>query len=100
VSISAKTWEFTPSFSAPLAKGDTVRFILSSTEDTHGFALVDSEGHELISIDEMEGGAPAVERTVVLQASGTYYYYCTLWGCGGWYLGHSGMVGDFEVAEP
>ncbi len=100
VSISAQSWEFTPSFSAPLKKGDTVRFVLSSTKDEHGFLLIDSEGHELISIGELVEGAPPIERTIVLPESGNYYYYCTLGGCGGWFLGHTGMVGEFEVAEP
>lgn len=100
VTIAARTWEFTPAFSAPLMKGDRVRFILSSTQDTHGFALVDAEGNQLISIDALTAGEAPIERTIELPSSGTYYYVCTVFACGGSYLGHLGMGGGFEVAEP
>jgi plastocyanin len=100
VTISAKTWEFTATPSGTLTKGDTVRFILSSTQDTHGFALYDPEGNELISVDAMSAGAPPIERSVVLAANGTYYYFCTFFACGGSYLGHTGMGGELPVAEP
>jgi plastocyanin len=96
VTISARSWEFTPAFSAPLAKGDRVRFIVSATGDLHGFALYDPEGNGLMSF-EMEPDAPPQERTIVLPASGKYYYVCTVFACGGSYMAHSGMYGEFDV---
>ena len=96
VTISARTWEFSQAVSAPLAKGDTVRFIVSATEDLHGFALHDPEGNELISMT-MEPDAPPQERTIVLPASGKYYYVCTVFACGGSYMAHQGMYGEFDV---
>lgn len=97
VTVQAKTWEFTQTIAAPLKKGDRVRFLVSSTEDTHGFALVDPEDNVLIDISGMEAGAPPVERTLELTREGKYYYVCTVFACGGSYMGHSQMYGEFVV---
>jgi plastocyanin len=96
VTISARSFEFIQVVSAPLVKGDTVRFVLSSLEDTHGFGLYDSEGHELIVIDSMSAGAAPIVHTMVLPESGTYYYACTFF-CGS-NIGHISMNGELVVA--
>lgn len=98
VTIHAKTWEFTQTVSGPLKKGDRVRFLVSSTEDTHGFALMDPEGNVLIDLGAMEEGAPPAERIITLTHDGTYSYVCTVFACGGSYMGHSQMYGEFAVS--
>jgi hypothetical protein len=99
ITVEARTWEFTQKIGGPLKEGDRVRISVSSMEDTHGFALYDPDGNLLFEVSGLDAGAPPVERTIDLTRDGTYFYVCTVFACGGSYMGHSSMYNEF-VAEP
>ncbi len=90
--ISAPQWNFTPG-NIKVNPGETVRFIVTSEDITHGFAI-----NELgINIPLSPG--VAVAREVVIPpdiADGTYTMYCSVF-CG---IGHPYMKGRVIVGAP
>lgn len=90
--ISASQWYFGPG-SIKVNPGETVRFVVTSVDITHGFA-----------INEMDVNLPLapsgeVAREVVIPADipeGTYTMYCSIF-CG---IGHPYMKGSIIVGDP
>ncbi|MEA2326074.1 MAG: Cupredoxin-like domain [Thermoanaerobaculia bacterium] len=79
-----------------LQPGDKVTFRFSGHDTTHGFRLVDAEGHVVVDVT-VPPDAAVFERTVTLDAEGTYLYYCTITTCS---PGHLSMQGTFPVGTP
>ena len=94
VIVEARDFTFTFTPSAPLKAGDTVKFIMSSTNGAHGFEFDTPTGTPLVRILEILNATP-IERTIVLPGSGTYFYFCTRSQCG---EGHNFMAGSIEVS--
>jgi len=94
VTVTAGNWFFGVLGEESLKQGDQVKFVISASEDTHGFQLVGPNGENLIAVNSF--GSTAVERTITLPAQGSYTYFCTFSLCG---EGHSGMSGQFTVGE-
>lgn len=94
VTMVASNFKFTVTGGTGLAAGDDVKFVLSSTQGTHGYKLVSPSGQVLIDFALLP--TTPTERTVALLQPGTYFYFCTLSECGS---GHSGMTGSFTVGE-
>ena len=90
--IAASQWSFVPG-SIKVNPGETVRFIVTSVDITHGFA-----------INEMDINLPLspgreVAREVVIPSDipeGTYTMYCSIF-CG---IGHPYMKGRIIVGAP
>ncbi len=90
--ISASQWYFGPG-SIKVNPGETVRFIVTSVDITHGFA-----------INEMDVNLPLapsgeIAREVVVPADipeGTYTMYCSIF-CG---IGHPYMKGSIIIGDP
>ncbi len=93
VTVVAENWFFTVTGATGLSQDDEVKFVISSAEDTHGFALVGPNGESLININAFS--STPNERTITLPATGTYTYFCLFSACG---VGHSTMSGQFTVA--
>jgi len=79
-----------------LKPGDTVTFRVSGHDTTHGFRLVDAEGGIVLDLT-VPPDAPVIEKTVTLDAEGTYLYFCTITTCS---TGHLNMQGSFPVGDP
>ncbi|HKR62942.1 MAG TPA: hypothetical protein VJZ00_04355 [Thermoanaerobaculia bacterium] len=92
--LVASNFKYTVTGLDGLAAKDQVKFILSTSEGTHGFRLVSPSGVTLIDISSLPG--TPTERTVTLPESGTYFYFCTFTECG---AGHTTMSDDFTVGE-
>ncbi|HEX6098875.1 MAG TPA: hypothetical protein VF432_21350 [Thermoanaerobaculia bacterium] len=88
---------FTPELN--IAPGDEVVFRIRTEEDAHGFQLNHPNGTALIPSRIYTPGEAAVAFTFTASETGTYDYFCTLPGCGGFYLGHAGMFGSFDVGS-
>jgi hypothetical protein len=95
VTMVASNFKYTVTGGTGLAARDNVKFVLSSTEGTHGYRLVSPEGQILIDILALPG--TPTERVVTLPQSGTYFFFCTFSECG---VGHSSMSGELTVGEP
>ena len=93
VNIMAENWFFLVTPSAPLAAGDQVRFVITSSEDRHGLTLFSPTGQVLFSIGSF-GEGEIIERLVTLPSNGGYTYVCAFSGCG---AGHSDMNGVLNV---
>lgn len=96
VTVTARDFTFTVTKPANLKQGDTVKFVISATNGAHGFNFSTPNGTPLIDINTPLTSTP-IEQTVVLPATGTYFYFCTLTSCG---TGHLSMNGDMVVGEP
>jgi plastocyanin len=92
VTVTAHNWEYDFVPSAPLAQGDQVRFVLRSSEGTHGFQLVTPGFDTLIS--ETLSPGQTIERTITITQKGQYTYFCTFSACG---IGHTGMTDNFTI---
>ena len=80
INITAQRFEFTPN-QVTLKKGETVKFVLTSKDVTHGFFL------KPLKIDEVIEPGKTTEVTVTPQTPGTYLLICDHF-CG---VGHAGM---------
>jgi plastocyanin len=88
--------DITPVITATTIKpGDVVTFQISAHDSTHGFHLIDPNGIVLLDLTVAQDGAP-IERTLTLDAQGTYVYYCTITTCS---PGHLNMQGSFDVGK-
>ena len=90
--ISAQQWGYSPAV-LKVDPGDTVRFIVSSQDIRHGFAINELEVNLSLS------AAAAVKREVVIPLDipeGTYTMYCSIF-CG---IGHPYMKGNIVIGEP
>jgi plastocyanin len=88
--------DVTPAITATSIKpGDSVTFRISAHDSTHGFRLLDPNGVILLDLTIAQDGAP-IERTLTLDAQGTYVYYCTNTTCS---PGHLNMQGSFIVGK-
>jgi plastocyanin len=97
VTERSSTITISPSISqGTLRPGDTVTFRISGHDTTHGFRLVDPEGGVVLDLT-VPPDAPVIERTVTLEAEGTYAYFCTITTCS---TGHLNMIGSFAVGNP
>lgn len=87
--ILGPQWEFEPRL-IKVSPGDTVRFILTSPDITHGFAI-----NELGVNISYSPGVAGVQEVVIPSdiAEGTYTMYCSIF-CGS---GHSHMKGKVIV---
>jgi hypothetical protein len=95
IDVNAFNSSYTITFPNPRPKkGDTVKFVVHSTQDTHGFRLISPSDVELITIDPVT--SEAVERTITLTEEGTYLMYCTHTGCS---PGHQTMNKTFDVGH-
>ncbi len=85
-------WEFEPRL-IKMNPGDTVRFIVTSPDITHGFAI-----NELGVNISFSPGLDGVQEVVIPPdiAEGTYTVYCSIF-CGS---GHSHMKGTVIIGEP
>jgi heme/copper-type cytochrome/quinol oxidase subunit 2 len=92
VDVVARNWTYTVTPSQPLHAGDTVKFVLHSSEDIHGFMLVGPHDELLLQVDPLT--ATSVERVITLPSTGTYIYFCTHETCG---EGHTTMSGSFDI---
>ncbi|MBV8520145.1 MAG: hypothetical protein JO197_22315 [Acidobacteria bacterium] len=95
VDVVARNWDYTVTPSKPLHAGDTVKFIIRTSEDVHGFTLVGPHDELLIQVDPVTMNA--VERVITLPSEGTYIYFCTHETCG---EGHTTMNGSFDIGGP
>ncbi|GEM_PF-187701 len=90
--ITAQQWYYNPKI-IKVDPGDTVRFIVTSADITHGFAI-----NELgINLTLLEG--EMVEHEIVVPpdiAEGTYTIYCSVF-CG---IGHPYFKGRIIVGTP
>lgn len=93
ISVTAQNWFFNVVPSGPLASGDQVRIIVTSTENIHGFTLFSPTGQTLVNIPSVDQGQ-TIERVITLPAAGTYSFVCAFSNCG---LGHSDMNGTLTV---
>jgi len=94
VTMVASNFKFTTTGETGLGVGDQVKFVLSSTQGTHGYRLVSPAGQVLIDIGALS--STPTERTVTLPETGTYFFFCTFTECG---VGHTSMAGDLTVGE-
>ena len=94
VEVFARNWEFSVSTPPTLNRGDRVRFVIRSTEGTHGFQLVDPTFDTVIS--ETMSPGQTIERTITISKSGDYAYFCTVSSCG---IGHGEMTGTLRVGS-
>lgn len=85
ISMTAQTWEFTPS-TITVNKGDRVKLMIKSLDTKHGFALPDFNVQQ-----DLNPGDNAVEFTA--DKAGTFDFRCFNF-CGS---GHSGMAGKLIV---
>ncbi len=90
--ILGPQWEFEPRL-IKMNPGDTVRFIVTSPDITHGFAI-----NELGVNISFSPGLDGVQEVVIPPdiAEGTYTVYCSIF-CGS---GHSHMKGTVIIGEP
>ncbi len=90
--ISAPQWSFEPGI-IKVNPGDTVRFIVTSEDITHGFAI-----NELGINLPLSPGVVVVHEVVIPPdiAEGTYTMYCSIF-CGS---GHPYMKGNIIVGTP
>ena len=95
VEVVTRNWNFTVTPSKPLHAGDTVKFVIHSAEDLHGFTLIGPHDELLIAVDPVT--AAGTERVITLPSEGTYIYYCTHESCG---EGHTTMNGSFDIGAP
>lgn len=93
INITAQNFFFTFVPSGTINAGDQVRFIITSSQNTHGFTLFSPTGQVLFTISSF-GQGEIVERTVTLATAGTYGYACAFTSCG---EGHTDMNGTFAV---
>ena len=90
--ISAPQWNFTPGI-IKVSPGETVRFVVTSEDITHGFAINE------LGVNIPLSPRVAVAREVVILpdiAEGTYTMYCSVF-CG---IGHPYMKGSVVVGAP
>ncbi len=92
VTISAVNWAFNLTGATGLNQGDSVKFLISAAEGTHGIRIFSPSGQTLIDVTPL--GAGVVERVITLSDPGTYAFVCTRSSCG---QGHGTMNGDFVV---
>jgi heme/copper-type cytochrome/quinol oxidase subunit 2 len=88
INVIAKQFEFIPN-TINVKRGIPVRIILTSQDDTHGFAIDDLK----INVSVEKGKQTIVDFTP--NKSGTYEFYCSVF-CG---LGHMGMRGKLIVGD-
>ena len=90
--ISVKQWSFAPA-SIKVNPGEEVRFILTSSDVFHGFAI-----NELNVNESVAGGQTAVADVIVPanMTAGVYTMYCSIF-CG---LGHPYLKGEITVGDP
>jgi cytochrome c oxidase subunit 2 len=69
INITAQRFEFSPN-QITLKKGETVKFVLTSKDVTHGFFL------KPLKIDEIIVPGKTTEVTVTPQVAGTYLLIC------------------------
>jgi plastocyanin len=94
VTVVASNWQFGVTGGQGLKAGDQVNFILSTTQDIHGFQLVSPGGEILIDFGQLP--STPTESLVTLAQPGTYFYYCTFSDCG---AGHTTMNGEFVLGD-
>jgi plastocyanin len=94
VTVVASDFKYVVTGGTGLAAKDQVKFVLSSSQNTHGFQLVSPDGAKLIDIPSLTGAT--IERTVTLPQAGTYFYFCTFTECG---TGHTTMSGEISVGD-
>ncbi len=90
--IKAPQWNFNPGI-IKVNPGETVRFIVTSVDITHGFAINE------LGVNLPLSPGVAVAREVVIPpdiAEGTYTMYCSVF-CG---IGHPYMKGSVIVGTP
>ena len=90
--ISAAQWSFGP-LNIKADPGDTVRFVVTSTDIMHGFAVNELGVNLALSPDV------GVAHEVVIpldMPDGTYTMYCSIF-CG---IGHPYMKGSIIIGEP
>ena len=90
--ITAKQWSFSPS-SIKVNPGEEVRFIVTSSDVFHGFAI-----NELNINESVAGGQTTIADVVVPanMTAGVYTMYCSIF-CG---LGHPYFKGEVTVGNP
>jgi cytochrome c oxidase subunit 2 len=90
--IQAQQWYFSPEV-IKVNPGDTVRFIVTSRDIMHGFAI-----NELgLNVPLSPGGRVVHEVTIPSHiAEGTYTMYCSIF-CG---IGHPYMKGSIVIGNP
>ncbi|MDO8628368.1 MAG: cupredoxin domain-containing protein, partial [Nanoarchaeota archaeon] len=84
--IIANDFDFSPA-SITVKQGDKVRFIVTSAENNHGFAIREYD----INVAVNEGESKTVE--LVADKKGTFNFFCSVF-CGS---GHKEMKGVFIV---
>lgn len=97
VTTRTSTITISPAITQGMLKpGDKVTFRVSGHDTTHGFRVVDPNGSPVLDLT-VPPDAAVIERTVILEAEGTYLYYCTITSCS---PGHLNMLGNFPVGNP
>jgi hypothetical protein len=94
VTITAVDWSFNVTGANDLKAGDEVKFLINSSQGTHGFRMFSPTGQILIELSTILPGV--AERIVTLPSSGTYAFLCTRDTCG---EGHTMMNGGFVVGS-
>lgn len=97
VTVVAEDFKFTVTPSGALKAGTQVKFILSKVANSgaHGIRITDSNFATILDVDLT---STAVERTITLPTSGTYFYVCTNSLCDSGSGHHFDMAGELEVA--
>ena len=85
-SITARNWEYDPG-RIVVNKGDTVRFVITSVEGTHGFNL------PAFGVNERLVPGQTISVEFVADKEGTFSFSCNI-PCG---KGHGGMAGELVV---
>lgn len=96
VTVVGEDFRFIVTPSETLKAGMQVKFILSKVAGSgaHGIRITDSNFSTIVEVDLT---STAVERTVTLPTSGTYFYVCTNSLCDNGTNKHFDMTGEFTV---
>lgn len=91
--LTARRWTYAP-FRVTAKQGEKLRVTLVTADVPHSFMLPLTPGGEMAHVAAAPG-QPASADLDVVQAPGTYYFWCET-PCG---AGHSEMHGEFVVED-
>lgn len=86
-------WSPTPD---TIATGDQLTVTISCTSGSHGFALQDPNGQQVVQLASISSGQ-SVTRSITIAQEGVYNYFCTNPSCDLGKGGHNDMFGQFTV---
>ncbi len=91
VTITARNFAFELSQSETVRAGDRINLVLSKSEGTHAFILLNPNGGTVLSANLT---TTPTTFEVTLPVAGSYTYVCTNSSCGS---GHADMTGELSV---